>query len=103
MNQIGEAEKPYRILVAVGEPDHLMVLLAIAVPLARAHGGRVVPLYVGDSDEKPSWFSVPEERVRMLAAPSSRSQGKPTPTCCSCIGKAGPHVVAICWGAPWIP
>jgi len=69
MNQIGEAEKPYRILVAVGEPDHLMVLLAIAVPLARAHGGRVVPLYVGDSDEKPSWFSVPEESQDIVGDP----------------------------------
>jgi len=54
-----QAERPlsYRILVAIGGPDQLAVLLAIAVPLARARHGRVTPLYVG-AGAPPTWLSI---------------------------------------------
>ena len=56
-----ERSLPYRILVAIGGPDQLSVLLAIAVPLARARQGRVVPLYVGSGPGPPTWLSIARE------------------------------------------
>lgn len=60
MNDASLDHRPYRILLTIGEPAHLTVLLALAVPLARAHQGRVTALYVGDSDLKPNWLHIPE-------------------------------------------
>ena len=48
-----KAESPYRILAAIGGPDHLEVLLALAAPLARARHGRVTLLYVGPGGRHP--------------------------------------------------
>jgi nucleotide-binding universal stress UspA family protein len=54
------SQAPYRILAAIGGPDHLEVLLALAAPLARARSGRVTPLYVSPADQgPPDWLSVP--------------------------------------------
>ena len=44
----------YSIVTAIGESDHLTVQLAIATALARARGGRVVPLYVATRGGSPS-------------------------------------------------
>jgi len=62
---------PYRILVAAGEPGQLAVLLAVAVPLARARQGRVIPLYVGAGDNPPTWLSIaPELQQDVVGEPT---------------------------------
>ncbi|MHB1319069.1 MAG: DUF389 domain-containing protein, partial [Anaerolineae bacterium] len=64
-----EHSKLYRILVAVGEPAHLAVLLALAVPLARRRGGRVTPVYAGATDVCPEWLHIPEECADVTDTP----------------------------------
>lgn len=54
-----ERTHPYRIIAPVGNPEQLTVLLAVAVPLARARRGTVVPLYVGRKEEPPPWLIIP--------------------------------------------
>jgi len=53
--------RPYRIVAAIGEPHHLVILLSVAVRLARTRQGRVIPFYVGPEKEPPSWLRVPDE------------------------------------------
>ncbi len=60
MQSSSESTEIYRILIAVGEPAHLTVLLALSAPLARAQEGRVVPLYVGAGESAPPWLRIPE-------------------------------------------
>jgi len=55
------SSNPYTILAAIGGPDQLAVLLAIALPLARARQGRVIPLYVGAGNGPPTWLSIAPE------------------------------------------
>lgn len=62
----------YRIVVAVGDPDQLRVLLAVAVPLAREKGGHVLPLYVGTTDKLPPWLYVQEKVADVVGAPIMR-------------------------------
>jgi uncharacterized hydrophobic protein (TIGR00271 family) len=59
----------FRILIAVGEPDHLAVLLALSAPLARARQGRVTALYVGTSESPPAWFQIPEHYQDVVDPP----------------------------------
>ena len=59
----------YTILIAVGEPAHLAVLLALSAPLARAQEGRVVPLYVGAGESAPPWLRIPERYQDVVEEP----------------------------------
>ncbi|MFH1085864.1 MAG: DUF389 domain-containing protein, partial [Chloroflexota bacterium] len=61
---------PYRIVVAVGEASQWTILLAVAVPLAKGLGGRVVPLYVGDDDSRPVWLRTPPEARDVVDEPA---------------------------------
>lgn len=63
------SERLYRILLTIGEPSHLAVLLALAVPLARARQGRVTALYVGDGDDPPNWLVIPEKTRDVVEEP----------------------------------
>ena len=47
------AERSFFIVVAIGEPYHLVISLALAVPIARALHGHIVPLYVSGSAAIP--------------------------------------------------
>ncbi|MHB0857094.1 MAG: DUF389 domain-containing protein [Anaerolineae bacterium] len=60
---------PYRIVIAVGEPDDLALLVAIAAPLARARGGCVVPLRIGRDEERPNWLIIPDEASEVVDPP----------------------------------
>lgn len=53
--------QPYRILAGIGDADQLTLLLAIAVPLARARSGKVIPLYVAPTEELPEWLVIPPD------------------------------------------
>ena len=59
--QRGPSSNPYQNLVAVGEPDQLTMLLSVAVPIARARQGRVLPLYVGTDGSAPEWLQIPHK------------------------------------------
>ena len=59
----------YRVLVAAKDPDRLTVLLAVAVPLARARGGKVVVLYAASSGGRPPWLAVPTELSDVVEEP----------------------------------
>jgi len=61
--------KPYTIVLAIGEPDHWLPLTALAVPLARARKGRVLPLYVGRTAEPPSWLEMMPRDEDVVAQP----------------------------------
>ncbi|MCD6519271.1 MAG: DUF389 domain-containing protein [Anaerolineae bacterium] len=61
--------RSYTILVAVGEPGQFIVLLSVAVPLARSRGGCVVPLYVGPIAQAPSWLQVPSDMTDVVTTP----------------------------------
>lgn len=61
MAESAALRRPYRVLLTIGEPSHLAVLLALAVPLARARQGRVTALYVGDRTDPPNWLVIPQE------------------------------------------
>ncbi|MBC7235457.1 MAG: DUF389 domain-containing protein [Chloroflexi bacterium] len=56
-----EERQPFRILVAIGEPKDLALLLAVAVPLARARKGWVTALYVSRGPEVPNWLKIDKE------------------------------------------
>jgi uncharacterized hydrophobic protein (TIGR00271 family) len=64
-----DQEKPYRILIAVGDEDQLTILLALALPLARARHGQIIPLYVGDADEIPDWLRLPVDTYDVVTEP----------------------------------
>ncbi len=69
MTEPTHSHEVYRILITAGEPDHLRVLLAIAVPLARAWHGRITALYVGSRDVLQTWFLIPPEMQDVVDAP----------------------------------
>jgi len=57
------------IVTAVGAPDDLITLLAVAAPLARACGGTVVPLCITEERERPNWLRVPDELQDVVEEP----------------------------------
>jgi len=69
MTEPNHSQEPYRILMAVGEEAHLQVLLAVAVPLARAWHGRVTALYVGPRDVLETWFRIPSDMRDVVDEP----------------------------------
>lgn len=64
-----EEARPFRILVGIGEPEDLILLLAVAVPLARGRQGRVTPLYVGKGPEAPTWLRINDEMLDVVDEP----------------------------------
>ena len=63
----------YEILAAISEPKQMRVLLAVAVPLARARDGHVTPLYVSSERSVPHWFAVPEDLEDVVGEPRTIS------------------------------
>jgi len=61
--------RPYTIVLAIGEPDHWLPLMALAEPLARARNGRVLPLYVGRTPEPPPWLEMMPRDENVVAQP----------------------------------
>jgi uncharacterized hydrophobic protein (TIGR00271 family) len=61
---------PYHIVAAIGQPEHLTILLALAAPLARTRQGHVTPLYVGAEETMPAWLRIPEEQQAVVDAPA---------------------------------
>ena len=70
MNHMNDSTEPYRILVAIGEPNHLAVLLALAVPLAQARKGKVTALCVGKDEEPPPWLTIPADMQDVVDEPT---------------------------------
>lgn len=64
-------DNTYRILVPVGNPDQMALLLSLAVPIARAHKGVVLMLYVGTRDEPPPWLIIDPEIRDVVADPEA--------------------------------
>ncbi|MBN1400016.1 MAG: universal stress protein, partial [Anaerolineae bacterium] len=72
-------EQVYRVVAAVGDARQLIVLLAVAAPLARARSGRVTPVYVGTDERRPPWLRVPAGMEDVVEAPeivANRDVGK---------------------------
>jgi uncharacterized hydrophobic protein (TIGR00271 family) len=65
-----EEPRPFRILVGIGDPEDLVLLLAVAVPLARGRQGRVTPLYVGRGPEAPTWLRIDREMRDVVDEPA---------------------------------
>jgi uncharacterized hydrophobic protein (TIGR00271 family) len=61
--------RPFRVLVGIGEPEDLILLLAVAVPLARGRQGRVTPLYVGRGPEAPNWLRIGDDMLDVVEEP----------------------------------
>ncbi len=108
------AAPPYRILAAIGGPDHLQVLLALAAPLARARHGRVTLLYVGPGGRhRPEWLRIPPDARDVVDEPvtidsPSISQAvlafaRKIEATVYCIGAATPREDNTCWAAISIP
>lgn len=94
-------DEPYRILVAVGEPAHLTALLTIAVPLARARSGEVLPLYVSPDGEQPDWLTVPEEMQAVVRPPLVIADREVGAAILNVIRRLSPDLLLLTWrGSP---
>ena len=92
-----ELDEIKRIVVAVGGPDDLIMLLAVAAPLARAQGGAVTPLYVTDEHERPNWLYVPEELVDVVEEPVILNHPEPAQAILSYIRHTEPDLLLLEW------
>jgi uncharacterized hydrophobic protein (TIGR00271 family) len=59
----------YTILIGIGDELQMRILLSMAVPIARAKQGQVVPLYVGSQSELPAWLTIPDEMRDVVREP----------------------------------
>jgi uncharacterized hydrophobic protein (TIGR00271 family) len=85
------------IVAAVGGPDDLIVLLAVAAPLARSQGGSVTPLYITDGHERPTWLRVPEELADVVEEPVLLSHQEPAQAILSYIRHTEPDLLLLEW------
>jgi uncharacterized hydrophobic protein (TIGR00271 family) len=96
MNAQG-GSKRYRILVAVGEVTHLAVLLALAAPLARRRDGRVTPVYVGATDDRPDWLRVPEDCADVTDTPVVLQSSRAGQAVLSYANEVDPDLLLLHW------
>lgn len=86
-----------RIVVAVGAPDDLIALLALAAPLARSCGGSVVPLCITSERERPNWLRVPLELQDVVEEPVLLYHTNPAKAILSYLRNATPDLLLLEW------
>ncbi len=81
----------------MGDPDQLTVSLAIGVPLARARGGRVTPLFVTTGEETPHWLVIPEAMRDVVDQPVVRAHRRPADGILEYVREARPAALLVNW------
>ncbi|MGI6366764.1 MAG: DUF389 domain-containing protein [Anaerolineae bacterium] len=87
----------YHIVVAVGEPRHLTVLLALAAPLARRRQGRVTPVYVSEDGAQPAWLQVPASCADVTDAPVILRGNQPGELLLAYANSFRPNLLLLHW------
>lgn len=89
-------------MIAVGQPEHLRILLAVGAKLARAREGRVTPIHVGQSRLRPDWLTVPQEYADVVEKPALLSGHNAAGEILEHIRKIRPDLLLLHWsGQPW--
>jgi len=88
---------PYKVLIAVSNAENLAALLKLAIPLARAKRGGVIPLYVAQDPHPPSWFQIPQDFEDVAQEPlivHHRDAGKGI---LRAVRDLQPDILLLCW------
>ena len=89
--------KPYTVLAAIGEPEHLAILLEIGARLARAQGGHVIPLCVSSEPSGPAWLVVPSELGDVVEQPQIMQHGSVSSAILEAARQVEPDLLLLHW------